>query len=73
MIVSLASLAGLALIALGMVCTPGPNMVYLLSRSILQGRLAGAISLAGDRRHPLLHPVHSTRPHRPDAGGAAGL
>jgi threonine/homoserine/homoserine lactone efflux protein len=47
MIVSPASLAGLSLIALGMVCTPGPNMVYLLSRSILQGRLAGAISLAG--------------------------
>ncbi|MDR6289348.1 threonine/homoserine/homoserine lactone efflux protein [Inquilinus ginsengisoli] len=47
MIVSPASLAGLALIALGMVCTPGPNMVYLLSRSILQGRLAGAISLGG--------------------------
>ncbi|HEY9347827.1 MAG TPA: LysE family translocator, partial [Inquilinus sp.] len=47
MIVSPTGLAGLALIALGMVCTPGPNMVYLLSRSILQGRLAGAISLAG--------------------------
>lgn len=47
MIVSPAGLAGLALIALGMVCTPGPNMIYLLSRSILQGRLAGIISLAG--------------------------
>jgi threonine/homoserine/homoserine lactone efflux protein len=47
MIVSPTGLAGLALIALGMVCTPGPNMIYLLSRSILQGRLAGAISLAG--------------------------
>jgi threonine/homoserine/homoserine lactone efflux protein len=47
MIVSLTGLAGLALIALGMVCTPGPNMIYLLSRSILQGRLAGAISLTG--------------------------
>lgn len=47
MIVSPTGLAGLALIALGMVCTPGPNMIYLLTRSILQGRLAGAISLAG--------------------------
>ena len=47
MIVSPTGLAGLALIALGMVCTPGPNMIYLLSRSILQGRLAGAISLTG--------------------------
>lgn len=33
--------------ALGMVLTPGPNMIYLLSRSISQGRLAGLISLAG--------------------------
>jgi threonine/homoserine/homoserine lactone efflux protein len=33
--------------ALGMVLTPGPNMVYLISRSICQGRRAGLISLAG--------------------------
>ena len=30
-----------------MVLTPGPNMVYLISRSIVQGRLAGIISLGG--------------------------
>ena len=36
-----------ALLALGMVLTPGPNMAYLLSRSICQGRRAGLISLAG--------------------------
>ena len=36
-----------ALIALGMVLTPGPNMIYLISRSICQGRLAGLISLGG--------------------------
>lgn len=36
-----------AAIALGMVLTPGPNMVYLISRSICQGRTAGLISLAG--------------------------
>lgn len=41
------SLAAFALIALGMVLTPGPNMVYLVSRSISQGRLAGLISLGG--------------------------
>ncbi len=41
------SLAGFALIVLGMVCTPGPNMAYLLSRSVTQGRRAGMISLAG--------------------------
>src|SRR6187551_1898286 len=38
---------GFALIALGMVLTPGPNMVYLISRSICQGRVAGLVSLGG--------------------------
>ena len=38
-----------ALVALGMVLTPGPNMIYLISRSICQGRRAGLIAafLAG--------------------------
>lgn len=40
-------LLAFALIALGMVLTPGPNMVYLISRSICQGRVAGLISLGG--------------------------
>ena len=43
----LASLIAFAAIALGMVLTPGPNMVYLVSRSISQGRTAGLISLGG--------------------------
>ena len=30
-----------------LVLTPGPNMLYLISRSICQGRKAGVISLAG--------------------------
>ena len=38
---------GFALIALGMVLTPGPNMIYLVSRSISQGPVAGLISLGG--------------------------
>ncbi|MBO0125306.1 LysE family translocator [Agrobacterium sp. OT33] len=42
-----ASLFAFALIALGMVLTPGPNMVYLISRSICQGPTAGLISLGG--------------------------
>jgi threonine/homoserine/homoserine lactone efflux protein len=33
--------------ALVMVLTPGPNMIYLISRSICQGREAGVISLFG--------------------------
>ncbi|CAN7188998.1 LysE family translocator [Paenibacillus sp. LjRoot56] len=36
-----------ALVSLGMVCTPGPNMIYLISRSVTQGRMAGIISLLG--------------------------
>ncbi|MBK4987576.1 MULTISPECIES: LysE family translocator [Pseudomonas] len=40
-------LLAFALISLGMVLTPGPNMVYLISRSICQGRMAGLISLGG--------------------------
>jgi threonine/homoserine/homoserine lactone efflux protein len=43
----LLSLGGMALTALGMVLTPGPNMIYLVSRSISQGRAAGFISLGG--------------------------
>ncbi|KNX36374.1 LysE family translocator [Luteipulveratus halotolerans] len=45
--VSLAACAGVALIALGMVLTPGPNMIYLVSRTISQGRGAGLVSLGG--------------------------
>lgn len=36
-----------AVAALLMVLTPGPNMIYLISRSICQGRAAGVISLLG--------------------------
>jgi threonine/homoserine/homoserine lactone efflux protein len=41
------NLIGFALVALGMVLTPGPNMIYLISRAIVQGRTAGLISLGG--------------------------
>lgn len=43
----LAGLLAFAAISLGMVLTPGPNMVYLISRSICQGRKAGLVSLGG--------------------------
>ncbi len=36
-----------SLIALALALTPGPNMMYLVSRSICQGRQAGMISLGG--------------------------
>jgi threonine/homoserine/homoserine lactone efflux protein len=44
---SSANLLAFAAISLGMVLTPGPNMIYLISRSICQGRMAGLISLGG--------------------------
>ena len=41
------SLLGFALIAFGLVLTPGPNMIYLISRSTTQGSAAGFVSLGG--------------------------
>lgn len=45
--VELSAFVGVALVSLGMVLTPGPNMIYLVSRSVTQGRRAGLVSLAG--------------------------
>ena len=45
--VSLSTLVAFAIVSLSMVCSPGPNMIYLISRSITQGRMAGFISLLG--------------------------
>ena len=44
---SLASLLGFALLSLGIVLTPGPNMIYVISRSLTQGPAAGIVSLGG--------------------------
>ena len=43
----ISNLFAFGLVALGMVLTPGPNMIYLISRSLSQGRIAGLISLGG--------------------------
>jgi threonine/homoserine/homoserine lactone efflux protein len=43
----LSALLGFALVSFGMVLTPGPNMIYLISRSITQGPAAGIVSLGG--------------------------
>ncbi|SDU21474.1 LysE family translocator [Jiangella alkaliphila] len=45
--VTTGALLGIAAVALGLVLTPGPNMIYLVSRSVTQGRRAGLISLTG--------------------------
>lgn len=44
-----------ALAALGLVLSPGPNMIYLISRSISQGRRAGLLSLIGVALGFLMH------------------
>ena len=41
------SLYGFLVIGGMLAITPGPNMVYVMSRSIAQGRTAGLISLGG--------------------------
>lgn len=45
--VDASAVGGIAVIALGLVLTPGPNMLYLVSRSLTQGRRAGLVSLIG--------------------------
>ena len=47
MMIDLSQMIAFAGVALLMVLTPGPNMIYLISRSISQGKSAGLISLAG--------------------------
>jgi threonine/homoserine/homoserine lactone efflux protein len=43
----IATLLAFALVSLGIVLTPGPNMIYLISRSLTQGPAAGIVSLGG--------------------------
>ncbi|TXN39811.1 LysE family translocator [Methylobacterium sp. WL30] len=42
-------------VILGLAITPGPNMIYLISRSIAQGRRAGLVSLVGSALGFLLY------------------
>jgi threonine/homoserine/homoserine lactone efflux protein len=45
--ISQESALAFTLVSLGMALTPGPNMLYLLSRTLAQGRVAGLVSLVG--------------------------
>lgn len=44
---TLQNITGFSFVALMIALTPGPNIIYLISRSICQGRKAGFISLLG--------------------------
>jgi threonine/homoserine/homoserine lactone efflux protein len=46
-VVETSAILGVCAVGLGMVLTPGPNMMYVVSRSLTQGRRAGMISLLG--------------------------
>jgi threonine/homoserine/homoserine lactone efflux protein len=48
-----------ALAALILALTPGPNMAYLMSRTLCQGRRAGVISLAGTTLGFIVHMLAS--------------
>jgi threonine/homoserine/homoserine lactone efflux protein len=41
--------------AVALAITPGPNMIYLVSRTLVQGRRAGLVSLAGTATGMLAH------------------
>jgi threonine/homoserine/homoserine lactone efflux protein len=53
--ISAGDLSLFALAALVMVLTPGPNMIYLVSRSLSQGHAAGVVSLFGVAAGFLVH------------------
>jgi threonine/homoserine/homoserine lactone efflux protein len=44
---TLPTLSAFMFLVFGMALVPGPNMLYLISRSVCQGRAAGLISLSG--------------------------
>jgi threonine/homoserine/homoserine lactone efflux protein len=45
--ISVTTMMSFGLLSLGMALTPGPNMVYLISRSVAQGPRAGLVALLG--------------------------
>lgn len=79
--VSSVAVLSIALVAVGLVLTPGPNTVYLVTRTMAQGRAAGMVSLLGVAAGFLVYLVGSAAgvtallmlvPHALDAIRAAG-
>jgi threonine/homoserine/homoserine lactone efflux protein len=44
-----------AVASVALAITPGPNLIYLVSRTLVQGRVAGLVSLAGTSTGLLFH------------------
>ena len=57
---TLTELSWFALAALVLVITPGPNMIYCVSRTLSQGRGAGLLSLGGVLLGFLVHLMAAT-------------
>ena len=57
---SLTEIAWFALASVLLALTPGPNMIYCVSRTLVQGRRAGFVSLAGVLLGFLAHLVAAT-------------
>ena len=57
---SLSTLAIFAALSLGLAATPGPNMLYIVTRSLAQGTTAGMVSLIGCQFGSLLIMVLAT-------------
>ena len=55
--IPLDSLALFAVASVLLVLTPGPNLMYLISRTLCQGRAAGIVSLAGTTSGMLFYAV----------------
>jgi threonine/homoserine/homoserine lactone efflux protein len=53
--VPLATWLVFAVACVALVATPGPNVLYLVSRTLAQGRAAGLVSLAGTSTGSLFH------------------
>ena len=75
MVIPLATLLIFAVAAILLALTPGPNWLYLLSRTMCQGTRAGFVSLAGTSTGLLVHRLAPTwmRTQRWVLGGAFGV
>jgi len=54
-VIPLATWLVFALACVALVATPGPNVLYLVSRTLAQGRAAGFVSVAGTSTGFLMH------------------
>src|SRR5918996_5124482 len=52
---SASTLAAFAVAAFALVALPGPNMIYLVARSVSEGRRAGLLSALGIETGTLVH------------------